>query len=960
MTINDPTGRLARWSLYLQAYDFEIIHRKGKKHSNVDALSRPVLIGEKVKDIMQEDISPKSLDPYEDDYLLYYLRHGKHKAGTSKKQVKRVLKEAEVFKWEDMMLKYKASPEEEEHNLIVPPKEERTDIVLRAHLLGHFQIQSTYDRLKEKYYWKNMIEDVKKVISKCLPCIRHQKVPEKEHRAIAIQAKAIFELAGIDLVFGLPETEKGYKGVMVVTEYVSKYPWAVPIRSKTAEEVAEKLFIYISIFGPPKEIISDQGKEFVNTVIKHLAKIVGVEHKITSPYNPRANGLTERFNLTLVVSLKKHAEKDPANWDKWLPYVLLSYRTRIHSATGFTPYQLLFGRSMNTFENFHTEIDNSPIDKRANEIRNLVENLQPKAIENIKEKQKKQVNIQNNRNAARITDEKIPIGTRVTIKSVKIQSKMQPNYYGIFKVSGYTPKGNYYLKNGKNEQLKEAYTRSRLKIVAGDLSEDDEDDHMEVEEIRDFRKRNGKIEYFVKWKELDESECTWEPENHFDTVECIQEFWDKRSEVRQVNFVEKTKILRANSRSRTWRLSTYAKTLISFLIILYLASTPTAFLIKDKFKFCEIHENKAIWDLPNSCTFEELGLETKKDFYFVLNELTNPISGKGWRCSKKIRTVETFKNFIGMNTHEDFEQHIQLSKEDCQRMVQTKTCDNFKMNCNANYCEFSNEIHPKEFEYKWMSSLTLKFVSCEIYAQTIIGETTEGKLYINSNVLNDCKASEMMCRTKNEIVIWDKDIIHSCPYELVKYVPLTNYENILINAQEQQLFQIVENKTICKDISALKTAEGFLLTTDDRVTNLKRAENDIKLIDGLILSELDYQTMNLANLMGNLIKGMNQKVCQLYKTFINLYTKLDDEFFTFYDFTGNEAILYSDQGRIFVPKCIEIDEIDVVELTEKCYVDFPVKLNINNNTISAFLSQEKILKVTSKTTSCNNNYQNLH
>ena len=149
MTINDPTGRLARWSLYLQAYDFEIIHRKGKKHSNVDALSRPVLIGEKVKDILPEDISPKSLDPYEDDYLLYYLRHGKHKAGASKKQVKRVLKEAEVFKWEDMMLKYKASPEEEEHNLIVPPKEERTDIVLRAHLLGHFQIQSTYDRLKE-------------------------------------------------------------------------------------------------------------------------------------------------------------------------------------------------------------------------------------------------------------------------------------------------------------------------------------------------------------------------------------------------------------------------------------------------------------------------------------------------------------------------------------------------------------------------------------------------------------------------------------------------------------------------------------------------------------------------------------------------------------------------------------------------------------------------------------------
>ena len=83
---------------------------------------------------------------------------------------------------------------------------------------------------------------------------------------------------------------------------------------------------------------------------------------------------------------------------------------------------------------------------------------------------------------------------------------MQHNYYGIFKVSGFTPKGNYYLKNVKHEQLKEAYIRSRLKIIVGNLSEDDEDDHMEVEETMDFIKRNGKLEYFVNWKELDEFE----------------------------------------------------------------------------------------------------------------------------------------------------------------------------------------------------------------------------------------------------------------------------------------------------------------------------------------------------------------------------------------------------------------------------------------------------------------------
>ncbi|CAF1127477.1 unnamed protein product [Brachionus calyciflorus] len=65
MKIVDPTVRLARWSIYLQAYDFEIIHRKGKVHSNVDALSRPVLSTEVIRTDSEEseDSQGKTLDP---------------------------------------------------------------------------------------------------------------------------------------------------------------------------------------------------------------------------------------------------------------------------------------------------------------------------------------------------------------------------------------------------------------------------------------------------------------------------------------------------------------------------------------------------------------------------------------------------------------------------------------------------------------------------------------------------------------------------------------------------------------------------------------------------------------------------------------------------------------------------------------------------------------------------------
>lgn len=87
------------------------------------------------------------------------------------------------------------------------------------------------------------------------------------------------------------------------------------------------MFYNWSLCGPPKEIISDQGTEFVNETVKSLTKLSGIEHKVTSAYFPRTNGLTERFNKTLISALKKHTEGDPENWPSWIPYVLLSYRS---------------------------------------------------------------------------------------------------------------------------------------------------------------------------------------------------------------------------------------------------------------------------------------------------------------------------------------------------------------------------------------------------------------------------------------------------------------------------------------------------------------------------------------------------------------------------------------------------------------------------------------------------------
>ncbi len=135
----------------------------------------------------------------------------------------------------------------------------------------------------------------------------------------------------MDLVFGLPETSEGYVGLCVITEALSKYPYAVPIKSKSAMEIARQFFKYITIFEPRKEIITDQGKEFCNSIMDELIKLVGVKHRVTSSYHPRTNGLTEKFNQTLINALKKHTEENKQDWIDWIPYILLAYRSRIHS-----------------------------------------------------------------------------------------------------------------------------------------------------------------------------------------------------------------------------------------------------------------------------------------------------------------------------------------------------------------------------------------------------------------------------------------------------------------------------------------------------------------------------------------------------------------------------------------------------------------------------------------------------
>ncbi len=81
-----------------------------------------------------------------------------------------------------------------------------------------------------------------------------------------LQVTKPFELVGMDLIGKLKTTKAGNQYICVMIDYLTKWPQAYAITSKTAEEVSQCILKFFYQFEAPKRILTDQGREFVNEV----------------------------------------------------------------------------------------------------------------------------------------------------------------------------------------------------------------------------------------------------------------------------------------------------------------------------------------------------------------------------------------------------------------------------------------------------------------------------------------------------------------------------------------------------------------------------------------------------------------------------------------------------------------------------------------------------------------------
>ena len=397
-----PIGQQARWVEQIEEFDYTIQHRPGAQHSNADAMSRrpdqnslPVTdepgarpesesdgdeaVGGEPTAIVRAatvarlqsheplpDVTPPpnqteelSMQQREDSELrdIYRLRTTREaKPSPAELIASGATTKAYAQQWDQLrvekgvLFRHWVGPVEGcSRQQVVLPQCRRQDVIREAHAGfsgGHFGLKKTLAQVQRRAYWVGWTADVRLYCLRCPECAKyHRGAAPKQGTLAEFRVGEPMERWGIDLTGPHPTSAGGHKYILTAIDYFSRWTEAFPIRNQEAATVAKVLVEQVFVrFGVPLQILSDQGPNFESGLFQEMCRLLGIDKVRTSPYQPRTNGMIERWHRTLNSMLGKVVGESQRDWHERLPYVMAAYRATEHSRTGFTPNYLFIGR----------------------------------------------------------------------------------------------------------------------------------------------------------------------------------------------------------------------------------------------------------------------------------------------------------------------------------------------------------------------------------------------------------------------------------------------------------------------------------------------------------------------------------------------------------------------------------------------------------------------------------------
>ena len=297
---NPKTSQYCRWKIQLESYSFSVVHRPGKLHRNADALSRYPAC--KQCDLLHPKEPSKKQHHAE---IVFTLNQSNN---SMDKEIEKYHKE-----------------------------------------LGHVGINKLYYTLRTVLPSPNLKNRIEQVISRCPACSYFKNKNGKDRAPLMYSTPHFpFERIAVDITGPLISTPDGYKYILAIIDYFSKFVILVPLKRIDAETVCNAIFNnWICLFGAPRFLHSDRGTMFQSSLMINLCKTFGIIKTRTCPYHPQADGLVERIFRTIKPMISAVSYEKCCSWEKCLPYVQIGLRSGIHSSSRRSPFETLFGFKMN-------------------------------------------------------------------------------------------------------------------------------------------------------------------------------------------------------------------------------------------------------------------------------------------------------------------------------------------------------------------------------------------------------------------------------------------------------------------------------------------------------------------------------------------------------------------------------------------------------------------------------------